>query len=126
MDAKSKEFGQVEDVIQRVDSGLFAFEIPGLNSGVYYVHARARKAGFVYEAWMNVDVDSAGRSGIESRPVLPVDIHGHVELEGVAGAKLSRLRLDLDNSSLQGAHVTFFGPVSTACAPRLGSDARLN
>ena len=98
VDATSKEFGQVEGVLQRMDSGLFTFEIPGLNSGTYYVHARARKAGLVYEAWVNVDVDSAGRSGVELRPAPPVDIHGHVELEGVTGAKLSRLKLALDNS----------------------------
>ena len=99
VDATSKEFGHVEGVFQRMDDGRHPFEIPGLSPGAYWVHARAAgEGGVVYETWMNVDVDPAGRSGIELRPAPPVDIHGHVEMEGVTGAKYSRLKLALDNS----------------------------
>jgi protocatechuate 3,4-dioxygenase beta subunit len=98
VEATSKEFGQVAGMLRPTGDGRFTFEIPGLRPGAYCVHARAGKAGIVYEAWMNLDVDPAGRSGIVLRPAPPVDIRGRVELEGVTGAKLSRLKLALDNS----------------------------
>jgi protocatechuate 3,4-dioxygenase beta subunit len=98
VEATSKEFGQVEGMLHPAGDGPVTFEIPGLRPGAYCVHARAGKSGIVYEAWMNMDLDSAGLSGIVLRPAPPVDIRGRVELEGVTGAKLSRLKLALDNS----------------------------
>jgi hypothetical protein len=47
---------------------------------------------------MPVDLDWSGRSGIELRPAPSIDLHGHIEVDGPIGGKLSRLALYLDNS----------------------------
>jgi len=96
--ATSKEFGDVAGTVGRTDDGRFTFEVGGLPPGAYWLHAGAIKAGRTYDAWMPVDLDWSGRKGIELRPAPSVDLHGHVEVDGPIGGKLSKLELDLDNS----------------------------
>jgi hypothetical protein len=97
--AISREFGGIEGVVIRAKSGEADFEVSGLRAGDYWLRARARKGDLICEGWMSIAVDGNGRTGIELRPVPPVDIHGRVEVEGAAaGATLSGLHLALDNS----------------------------
>lgn len=96
--ATSKELGAVAGAVGRTDDGRFTFEVGGLPPGAYWLHAGAIKAGRTYDAWTPVDLDWSGRSGIELRPAPSVDLHGHIEVDGPIGGKLSRLALRLDNS----------------------------
>jgi len=94
----SKEFGVLAGTVGRTDDGSYTFEVGGLSPGSYWLHARAFKPGRAYDAWMPVDLDWSGHSGIELRPAPSVDLHGHVEFDGPMGGALSRVRLLLDNS----------------------------
>lgn len=98
VDAASKEFGSVAGILGQTKDGRFTFEVDGLPPGAYWLHAGAMKAGRNYDAWMLVDLDWSGRSGIELRPVASVDLHGHVEADGEIGGPLPKVRLRLDNS----------------------------
>lgn len=96
--ATSKESGAVAGIVGRTDDGRFTFEVDGLPPGAYWMHAGAIKAGRAYDAWMPVDLDWGGLREIELRPAPSVDLHGHIEVDGPLGGKLSRMELYLDNS----------------------------
>lgn len=96
--ATSKESGAVAGTVGQTDDGHFIFELGGLPPGAYWLHAGAFKAGRPYDAWMPVDLDWSGLAGIELRPAPSVDLHGHIEVDGPLGGKLSRMELYLDNS----------------------------
>ncbi len=94
----SKDLGTIAGTVERTDDGRFTFEVDGLPPGAYWLHARAAKGGRAYDAWMPVDLDWSGLSGIELHPAPSVDLHGHIEADGPLGGKLSRMALYLDNS----------------------------
>lgn len=96
--ATSREFGTMLGTLSPATHGRDAFEIAGLRPGDYWLHALAVKDGRSYDTWTQIVVDEKGRSGIELQPAPPADIHGRIEVDGMAGVKLSGLRLALDNS----------------------------
>ena len=87
-----------------------AFQIRGLAPGSYGITSQATVEGGRYSGRVLVQLGSADISGVEIRPMPPMDVNGSMRLEGSAVLRASQLRVMLQGQT------PWIGSVSSAAA----------
>jgi hypothetical protein len=76
-----------------------AFQLRGLAPGSYSIASQATVEGGRYSGKVQVQVGSGDISGLEIRPMPPIDVNGSMRLEGSAVLRASQIRVMLQGQT---------------------------